>query len=239
MIRVNLLPGGKKGPRGPRLSLSMPSIGGISSDTWVLSAVAITLVALLGMGFLFVTTSSRRDETSLAVEEAVRDSIRFADLIAQTEALQARRDSIAEKVSIIQEIDADRYIWAHIMDEVARALPEFTWLTGIVQVAQAQQLDFQIRGRAGNNFVLTRFMENLEASPFIRNVQLISTVQVVAREGGMEGVQRLVHEFQLQAVYDQPPVESLETVPLFDTNVGGAGQTSGVSPASSGPSGDR
>ena len=55
-------------------------------------------------------------------------------LIARTELLTARRDSIAQRVAIIQEIDQDRYSWPHLLDEVARALPDYTWLTELTQV---------------------------------------------------------------------------------------------------------
>lgn len=236
MIRVNLLPGGKKGSGGPKFSFELPSIGGLPTDKWVLSAAALGIVVLAGIAYLYMTTTSRIEELDLQVEEAVRDSARFADLIEQTDRLQARRDSIAEKVAIIQEIDQDRYIWPHIMDEVARALPDFVWLSGLVQVARAGQLEFQVSGRAGNNFALTRFMENLEASPFIRNVSFISTTQVL--EGRSEpGGGRLVNEFQLEAAYEQPGSELLETVPLFEEGAGASSVSSdddGTDPSSSG-----
>ena len=198
--------------------------------------MALAIVALGTIAYLYLTTSSRVEELEVQVEEAVRDSARFADLIAQTDRLQARRDSIAEKVSIIQEIDQDRYIWPHLMDEVARALPEFTWLTGLLQVALAEQLEFQITGRAGNNFALTRFMENLEASPFIRNVTLIRTEQVQVGGGG--GNVRLVSAFTLEATYEQPGPELLETVPLFDEGAAGSAPSDAGGDAA-GDSGDR
>ena len=107
-------------------------------------------------------------------------------------------------------------MWPHLLDEVARALPDYTWLTGIVQIgaARVHMPDFRIRGRSGNNFALTRFMENLEASPFIREVQLVTTEQVIEQEDGMDGV-RTVHDFTLEASYELPPPELIETVPLL------------------------
>ena len=40
-------------------------------------------------------------------------------------------------------------------------------------------LQFRIDGRAGNNFAVTQFMENLESSQFLRDVRLNSTDQIV------------------------------------------------------------
>ncbi len=172
----------------------------------------MVLIAVIGSAFLYLTTSNRVEELTVRTEAAVADSIRYFDLIQQNDALNARRDSIAQRVNIIQEIDEDRYVWPHVMDEVARALPDYTWLQEVLQVSGAEPIRFRIGGQAGNNFAVTQFMENLEASLFIRNVSLVSTEQQVVTQGGID---RLVNRFELEAEYERPPPESLETVPLF------------------------
>jgi Tfp pilus assembly protein PilN len=216
LIEVNLHPGGKRrGARGPKLSISVPSLGGLGRDRWVLGSTVVVVATAALCGWLFTSIGGRTTELQLQIEQARADSTRYADLIQQNESLLARRDSIAQRVQIIQEIDGDRYVWAHIMDEVARALPEYTWLTELLQVSLGDEVEFRITGMAGNTFALTQFLENLEASPFIRDVRLSRTDQVV-EELGEGGVRRAVYEFVLEALFDRPPVELLETVPLFE-----------------------
>ena len=91
-------------------------------------------------------------------------------------------------------------------------LPEYTWLQELLQVSPGEPLIFRVVGQAGNNFAVTQFMENLEASLFIRNVELVSTEQEVLATGG---INRIVSRFELEAEYERPPPELLETVPLF------------------------
>jgi len=213
LIEVNLLPGGKKrSSRGPKLSFKLPSFEAVPKDPWVLGSAAVVLVAVVLSGFLYLSTSSRREDLTVSIDAAVADSARYFDLIQQNNALNARRDSIAQRVDIIQEIDGDRYIWPHILDEVARALPDYTWLIELIQVSGGEPIRFRIGGQAGNNFAVTQFMENLEASLFIRNVNLVSTEQEVITRGG---INRIVNRFELEAEYERPPPELLETVPLF------------------------
>ncbi len=220
MIEVNLLPGGKKRvSRGPKLSFRLPSMEALPKDRWILGAAAVALVAVGAAAYLYLTVSSRHSELIVAVDAAVADSARYADLIEQNDRMVARRDSIAQRVAIIQEIDGDRYVWPHIMDEVARALPDYTWLRDLLQVSGGENLQFRIVGQAGNNFAVTQFMENLEASLFIRNVNLLSTEQMVDA-----GSNRIVNQFELEARYDRPPAELLQTVPLFDA---GAAESTG------------
>lgn len=209
MIEINLLPGGRKRPsRRPSFKVPLPRLKGLPADRWVLGVSAYGLVAVAAAVYLFLGVRGRAEELRVQLEEAVRDSARYAELIAKAEQLRARRDSIAQRVAVIQEIDAGRYVWPHLLDEVSAALPDYTWLIELIQVESGPELRFRVRGKTGNNFALTQFMRNLEASPYIQKVTLITTQQV------LEG-DRVVSEFSLEASYENPPPELVETVPLF------------------------
>lgn len=210
MLQVNLIPGGRaKNKGGTRFSL--PSFSGLP-DKWVLAACIAVLAGLSAGTFMWFGNSSRHAELEVALEEAVQDSSRFADLIARTSGLTARRDSIFEKVGIIQEIDRDRYTWPHILDEVARALPEYTWLTEVVQVQEAP-VKIQLSGRAGNIFAITVFMNQLQASPFFSRVKFLSSQERIENQSTVAS--QAVQEFQLELDFEPVPLEELETVPLF------------------------
>ena len=217
MIEVNLLPGGKKrrpsksgGGGGFLGKLSMPSLGSLALDAYSIAAVVVVVGVLATLGYWYMGLSSRQEEVQVQLADAVQDSSNYADLIQQNVSLMARRDSIALKVDIIQEIDALRYVWPHLLDEVARALPDFTWLTEILQVSgEGAAVEFQIRGLAGNNFAMTTFWEQLEESPFIRDVVLVQSEQILQTTGQM------VVQFQLDCVYSRPSMDFLETIPLF------------------------
>jgi Tfp pilus assembly protein PilN len=221
LIKINLNPGTKKSAGSRRrLSDSFSGFGrGEGSggsggvDRWVAGTVLGGVGAFLVMAFLFFSASSRHEELTLMVQEQASDSARYAEIIANTEMLQARRDSIAQRVQVIQEIDRDRYLWPHVMDEIARALPAYVWLSGLTPVGMGEGPRFQLSGLAGTNLALTTFMESLEASLFVQNVAILSTTQSVMEDAA--GRSRVVHEFQLEAEYEYPPAEMIETVPLF------------------------
>lgn len=214
MIQVNLLPGAtRKAARskGARASF-LPKIGPLPKmDRWVLFIAAAWLIGPGVTGWMFWSTKTEKDELNLSIEQATRDSAHYATLIAATQHLQARRDSIAQKLVIIQDIDSKRYVWSHILDEVGRALPEYTWLTSVTQTkidtTKALPL-FHIEGKTGTTLALTKFMQDLEASPFISNVTLASTEQVLEEN-------KSIYEFRLDAKYEEPPAGVIETVPLF------------------------
>lgn len=71
----------------------------------------------------------------------------------------------------------------------------------------ASTMTFRIVGQTVDVQALTQFMKSLEASPFIKNVQLTRSDLVTADN-------KEVTEFQLEAQTETPPARLLQTVPL-------------------------
>ncbi|MEN8374662.1 MAG: PilN domain-containing protein [Gemmatimonadota bacterium] len=173
-----------------------------------MAVAAAWIVAPLMLGWMFFGARGQRADLGVAIEEARQDSARFAQVIESNATLKARQDSIAEKLEIIQQIDAGRYVWPHVLDEVARALPEYTWLTDVTQTAGGPLPTFRLEGRTGTTFALTSFLQSLEGSPFVRDVRFESTEQVFEDE-------RRLYEFTIAARYEEPASDLIETVPVF------------------------
>lgn len=212
MIEINLLPGSekrKKKSAGAGFSLKMPDSLAEFDRMTMFIIVAWIIGPVIGL-WLFLGVRADRSEAQAGLDVALADSARYARIIETQDQLEARQDTIAEKLAMIQEIDAGRYIWSHVLDEVSRALPPYTWLTGVYQMSGGANPEFNIEGRTGSLPALTRYMDALEASPFIRNVQLVGSEQAQLGEG------RVVNDFVLTGLYEQPPVEMIETVPLFE-----------------------
>jgi Tfp pilus assembly protein PilN len=216
LIEVNLHQTGKKrGSRGRGPKIPLPSPESFSLDRWVVGSTLLTVGAVLGAGYLFWDTKERKVDLELEIQELESKAANYADQIAKNDSLFELQYSLDQRVGIILEIDEDRYSWAHILDEVARALPEYTWLTQMLEVSSGDQIGFQIEGRSGNIFALTNFMTNLEASLFIREVDLVSAEQIVEPVGLTN---RALSRFTLEAFFERPPIDVLKTVPLFDTS---------------------
>ena len=216
MIEINLLPGSAKRTkrRKPKFGLGpLAKVKGLPQFDRSMGLIALGWVVGLGLlAWLFLGTRARKAELEMQIEAAVLDSTRLDAIMKATDSLRLRKDDVARRLAVVQDIDASRYIWAHILDEVARALPEHTWLRDIGDVpadSGVKRPKFQVTGRSGNNFALTRYIEQLEASPFIRNVRLMTSDQI--REDD-----KLVYSFRLEADWEDAPPEVLESVPLFD-----------------------
>jgi hypothetical protein len=188
---------------------------------------AIAASITIGYGvWAYTGVNNEREELEVRVEEERQDSVRFAALIERTNLLTARNDSIAQRVAIIQDIDQGRYVWPHVLDEVASAVPDYTWINEILY-AGGDPVQVRVNGRAGSIYAITNFMRRLEASSFLRAVQMDRAEQVPST--GSPGT--LVYVFELLMTYESPPLDELQTVPLFD---GGALSTQTAAPAPEG-----
>ncbi len=212
MIEVNLLPGGAKRRSSRAFSFSMPSFGGGGGggglDLWMIGAVFAWILALGYILNEYRGTTGEMEELQVAIEQAVQDSSRFSLQSERIEELRSRRDSINRRIAVIQQIDQGRYIWAHVMDEVSRALPDYTWLIGISATSPEPEPGVFIEGLAGTPFAVALFVSNLEASPFFRRVELDGSTAVT--EGG-----ETVQQFAIELLYEQPPFDELDSEPLF------------------------
>lgn len=233
MIEINLLPGAEK-TKGRRAGFSLKAAGASLSarvrDPYMLSAVASVVIAAAAIGGMHFTQASTLSDLSVREQEAVRDSARFAVVLKERRRAEAKRDSVMRQLQIIRSIDNDRFVWPHILDEVSRALPPYTWLKSIVQTAGSaapvaappkdakaddkkdpvpseEPLRFRVIGNTVDIQALTRFMKILETSPFVQNVQLARS-ELVMLDG------KEVTEFQLDAEYERPEKGLIATAPV-------------------------
>lgn len=226
MIEINLLPGArkKKGASKKSASLDVKALfGGIGErfkDPWLGIAVAgVSLgVAAAGGMWFFQGRAVKALEEQQRV--AVQDSTRFAAVLQQRRAAEAQRDSILRQIAVISAIDGDRFVWPHVMDEVARALPTYTWLRSVTQTSstaaitpeaiaagESPKLGIRVIAYTVDIQAVTIFMRQLEASPFLENVLLGVTEQAVA--DGKD-----VRQFTLDMTYSKPDASVIRTVPL-------------------------
>ena len=235
MIEINLLPSGaaRRAPAARRLKgTPLPKAGG-DPRLAALGGAAVLFVILAAFGFW--KTGSAAAAAQSRVDSAVRDSTDLARTIAMLDTLEGQRETIEQKIGVIKSVDGRRYVWPHLLDEISRATPQFTWLTK-VSVSEEEEApsapapaagdtakgdsaaaavvagpppgpSFSLEGNAGSTQALTRFMKNLEASPMIRDVTLVTSEQT-------ETDGRPYQRFTLEARYEEPDTALIQTVPV-------------------------
>lgn len=204
------------------MKLALPdfkSLLGAVKDPWLIAGVVSWLVVLGAMTPLFLRSRGQVEALRPLLEKARADSVRYAALVQAKVGYDAARDSLVSQINVIRDIDKDRYIWPHVLDAVARALPPYTWLDGLQPRAaegdtSSSGTGFQISGKTVDLQAFTRFLRNLEDSPFIEGVAPGPT-GLVTEEG------RDVTTFVINARYQAPDSTQITLQPLAATLVQG------------------
>ncbi len=247
MIEINLLPGARrKSKRGGGASFdfaaSMASVRERIKEPWLIGSVAVTTIALIAVGGLFFQQSRSGAALDDALQKAVQDSTRYASVLKEHDKAEARRDTALRSLNLIRAIDDDRYIWPHIMDEVSKALPPYTWLVtlGFSGLGQAQQAitvataaaatpDSGAAGKKRRKVLNTSIPRDtirihmvgntvdIQAlTRFIRQLEqsaFIEQVQLVKSEHANDSGKD-VTQFQLDMLYSRPDASMGRRVPL-------------------------
>lgn len=186
MIEVNLHPSGdkkrrKKGGGLSGIEVGLPDFGdveileSIRSDPWNAAFIgSLVIVPLLVLG-LWLGQRSESQQLQERLDSALADSARLADLRALTDSITSRRAEIRDRVQLVRELDGNRYVWPHLMDQVAAALPSNAWIESVSRRSPLPDLSVQLEGTAGTALVITDFVRNLESSAYVEGVQIVGS----------------------------------------------------------------
>jgi Tfp pilus assembly protein PilN len=232
MIEINLLPGKKKAAKGAGMQLSMPDFKAFFAqvkDPWLIAAVIAWIIVGGGGALLFISERARLAHAESRLEGIRAEKKRYDIVIAQKRQLEKVRDSLLYQINVIRQIDADRYIWPHVLDQVTKALPPYTWVTrvsGLTNVPSspglpssplptdsstgAPQVRVALEGRTVDIQAYTTFLRQLAASPWFTDVNPASSATVIEADRPVTGFNLTVRYRVADSVY-------IRTVPFVQS----------------------
>jgi Tfp pilus assembly protein PilN len=238
MITVNLRPGQRRKRAGNPFKGILDGVRDFTAkvkDPLLLVAVGAWVCVVTGLGLVYLNNMRQLYVLEPRLEQARSENRRFKAFLADKRRQEKIRDSLFAQITVIRRVDGDRYIWPHLLDEITKALPAYTWLVDLgvsrntSAAASAQPprakgdttpdtttpppVSFQINGRTIDIQAYTRFLRQLEASPWIMDVTPVSAQTVVEKE-------RPVTAFTIRASYNKADSAYIRTVP-FSQSVGG------------------
>jgi Tfp pilus assembly protein PilN len=234
MIEINLLPGKKKAAKGAGFQLAMPDFKALIAqvkDPWLIGAIAAWVLVGGGGALLFITDRARLASAEQRLTSVQTEKRRYDIVIAQKRQAEKVRDSLLGEINVIRQIDADRYIWPHVLDQATKALPPYTWITHMqtatVLVAPGQgqpngpvtvnrdstgrsTVKIAIDGRTVDIQAYTTFLRQLAASPWFTDVTPAASQTVIEAD-------RPVTAFTVTVTYRVADSVYIRTVPLVQS----------------------
>jgi type IV pilus assembly protein PilN len=162
MIRINLLP---QEERAARRKLVLPGM------TTVVPLVAVGLF----VGAIVAVTAMERARIAGLKKDIARaeeEARRLKPQIDRVNELTRRREELNTRLEVIQDLDKGRFQTVRLMDEVARDLPGYLWLTALKDQAGQK---VTVEGVTFSNLVVADLMMRLDRSELFQNIDLVVT----------------------------------------------------------------
>lgn len=169
MIKINLAQTAKKkrAPKRKAAKAARPGIKLPSIQSTVLYIIGVVIVVIV----IGVTLLIQLNQKSGLNKDITHLNGRLEELKvykATVDSLEKRERELAALINPIKELNKNRFFIAHVLDEVAARIPEFTWLKSL----NISSNDMQVKGVTASNLLVADFMNRLEESDYIHNVDL-------------------------------------------------------------------
>ncbi|MBX3018586.1 MAG: PilN domain-containing protein [Bdellovibrionaceae bacterium] len=198
MIKVNLAKkgmGGKKSGGGLG-NFSLRS-GGISDagladefasvDNTNRTLLINLVLMLIGVLALYIYEQSnvpplRSSATSLRrqLDEVKKKNVGAADVVKEIARFESEQTVLQNQINAIEAIKRDRLREVRVLDYIQREIPEKVWL----QRMDLNQGRLSIAGYATTDSELTTFMEGLQRSAYLKEIQLVRSTEATVAEIG-------------------------------------------------------
>ncbi len=184
MILINLLPH-REEKRNRRKRAFFSGLG--------LAAVSGLLVAGLWYGVLDQLKAAQEERNAYLGSEIKKLEAQIKDIAN----LRAEIDALKARQKAVEDLQTDRNIPVHLLNELVKQTPEGVYLTTIRQAGRV----VSVNGVAQSNERVSEFLRNtLYSSPWLEKPELIEI-----RAGASQGGRGRLFDFSMRLTIKQPP----------------------------------
>jgi type IV pilus assembly protein PilN len=183
MPRINLLPWRDEERRERKLALFVWL--GIAT----VAAGLVTLASYIWINSMIDSQSARNDHLKSEIRVLDKQNEEINDL-------EAQKQRFISRMQVIDKLQRSRSEVVHVFDEVAKTIPDGTYLTAVTQTNR--RLKFE--GVAQSSTRVSTFMRNISASQWLRNPEL---EVVEARKGNTLGNSFVLYAEQIPLPGDE------------------------------------
>jgi type IV pilus assembly protein PilN len=184
VILINLLPH-REEKRNRRKRAFFAGLG--------LAAAGGLLVAALWYGVLDQMKSAQEERNAYLGSEIKKLEAQIKDIAN----LRAEIDALRARQKAVEDLQTDRNIPVHLLNELVKQTPEGVYLTAIRQTGRV----VAVNGTAQSNERVSEFLRNtLYSSPWLEKPELVEI-----RAGASQGGRGRLYDFSLRLTIKQPP----------------------------------
>ena len=176
MIKINLVREGRavRGAGAAPAAAAVAAAGPGASNINNIVIVALLLLGVLAaLGYWFLQKRAL-DERKDIVQQRTVEAKKLEAIIKEVEDYQKRKDSLQQRIDLINQLKQNQKGPVRIMDQISKDLPDLVWLDRMDITGGRITLS----GRGLNPNAIALFVENVKNDPYFEEPQLGTMAQV-------------------------------------------------------------
>jgi type IV pilus assembly protein PilN len=179
LIKINLVREGRA-VRGEAASPQPAAMavaggtGGVQINNIIVLA-CLVLGILVAFGYWFWHKRELKNREAIVAERTV-EAQKLESIINEVEQYQRRKDSLQQRIDLINQLKQNQKGPVRIMDQISRDLPDLVWLDAMDMNAGRISLS----GRGLNPNAIALFIENVKNDPYFEEPNVGAVTQVSA-----------------------------------------------------------
>jgi len=178
MIRINLLPEEEKkkvAKKLPKVKVPIPSFRiriPFRPTTFLVGFVVI--VILIAFIVIWVRQNGEMRKLTKEIDQMNTILKSLQKEVNLVKDLENKQRDLQRRLDVIKGLSENRFLRVKILDELASSLPEYVWLTSF----EDKIPNFKIEGMAFSNLTVADFMNRLEDSEYLTDVDLTTLKKI-------------------------------------------------------------
>lgn len=190
-------------------------MGGGGANVNNVLVVGLTILGvLIAAGYWFWQKRERDSRLEIQAQRET-EAKKLESIIAEVEDYQRRKDSLQNRIDLINQLKANQKGPVRIMDQISRDLPDLVWLDNMTIDAGRVTL----AGRGLNPNAIALFIENVKNDPFFEEPTVGAVTQT--------SVTPLVYSFDMNFAFTYQ-AKGAAVDPATTSTAGGATATTGT-----------
>jgi Tfp pilus assembly protein PilN len=195
LIKINLVREGRA-VRGagaaPAAAVSAVGGPGASKINNILVIAFVALGILAALAYWFWNKRELTAQQEIA-EQRTAEAQKLESIINEVEQYQKRKDSLQQRIDLINQLKQNQKGPVRIMDQISRDLPDLVWLDAM----EINAGRISLSGRGLNPNAIALFIENVKNDPYFEEPQVGAVNQVSTNP--------LVYSFDMNFAFTYTP----------------------------------
>lgn len=175
MIKINLVREGRAVRGAGAAPAAAAAAGGTGAgnvnNILIISGVVLGILAAAGYWFWNKRELAERQRVE---EQRTVEARKLEAIIKEVESYQKRKDSLQQRIDLINELKQNQKGPVRILDQISRDLPDLVWLDNM----NMSRTRVSLSGRGLNPNAIALFIENVKNDPYFEEPTVGAVTQI-------------------------------------------------------------